>query len=150
MFSSDIIHIMDKIKKKQKNRGQVVIPENHPNPPLPHEVNIASVLAHHYQTVVKFLVPVDDYKRKTADIIMFGVEWELKCPTGASRATVGNQFRRASKQAKNVVLDTRRTKLDFEAIEKSVLFEVKTRPSMRKIQRIILIDKSEKIVEIKK
>jgi len=117
---------MDKKRTKNKNRGQVIIPGNHPNPPLPHEVNIASVLAHHFQTIVKFLVPIDDYKRKTADIVMLGVEWELKCPTGASRATIGNQFRRASKQAANIVLDTRRTKLDFDTIKKSVLFEMKT------------------------
>jgi len=137
-------------KKKQKNRGQVIIPDNHPNPPMPHEVNMAAVLAHHYQTVVEFLVPVDDYKRKTADIMMLGMEWELKCPTGASKATVGNQFRRASKQAKNIILDTRRTKLDYETFEKQVLFEMKERPSLKKVNRIILIDKFEKIIEIKK
>jgi len=136
--------------KKKRNRGQVIIPENHPNPPLPHEVNIASVLAQHYHTVVEFIIPVDDYMRKTADILMLGMEWELKCPTGASKATIGNQFRRASKQAKNIILDTRRTPLDYEAIEKKVLFEMKERPSMRKINRITIIDKFEKIIEIKK
>jgi len=59
---------------KQKNRGQVIIPDKHPNPPLPHEVNMASVLAQHFQTVVSFIVPLDDYKRKSADIMMHGVE----------------------------------------------------------------------------
>jgi len=137
-------------KKKSQNRGQVIIPESHPNPPLPHEVNIASVLAGHYQTVVQFIIPVDDYKRKSADILMLGTEWELKCPTGTSKATIGNQFRRASKQAKNIILDTRRTPLDYETIEKKVLFEMKERPSMKKVNRIIIIDKFEKIIEIKK
>ena len=136
-------------KKKQKNRGQVKIPDNHPNPPLPHEVNMASVLAQHYNTVVEFIVPVDDYMRKTADILMLGMEWELKCPTGSSRRTVEHQFKRASKQAKNIVIDTRRTQLDYETIEKKVLFEISNRPSIKKLNRIVLIDKFEKIVEIK-
>jgi len=136
-------------KSKLKNRGQVIIPENHPNPPLPHEVNMASVLAQHYKTVVEFIVPVDDYMRKTADIIMRGMEWELKCPTGSSRRTIEHQFKRASQQAKNIVIDTRRTPLDYETIEKKVLFEINNRPSTKKLNRIILIDKFEKVVEIK-
>ena len=85
MNSSDIMRTMS--KKKLKNRGQVKIPDNHPNPPLPHEVNMASVLAQHFQTVVEFIVPVDDYMRKTADILMLGMEWEMKCPTGSSKRT---------------------------------------------------------------
>ena len=136
-------------KNNRKNRGQVVIPENHPNPPLPHEVNMASVLAQHYQTAVEFIVPPDDYKRKSADIIMFGVEWELKCPIGASKATVENQIRRISQQARNIVLDTRRTALEYDIIEKKVLYELKNRPSMKRINKFILIDKFEKIIEIK-
>ena len=148
MLCSGILRFMR--KKKQRNRGQVIIPDNHPNPPLPHEVNMASVLAQHYQTVVEFIVPVDDYKRKSADIRMLGVEWELKCPIGASRATIENQFRRISQQAHNIVLDTRRTVLEYETIEKKVLFELKNRPSMKKVNKFILIDKFEKIIEVKK
>ena len=136
-------------KKPKQNRGQVIIPENHPNPPLPHEVNIASVLAEHYQTIVQFIIPVDDYKRKSADIFMLGAEWELKCPTGTSKSTISAQFRRASRQSNNIVLDTRRTKLEFDFIEKKVLFEMKERPSMKKVNRIILIDKFEIVIEIK-
>jgi len=130
--------------KKQKNRGQVIIPDNHPNPPLPHEVNMASVLAQHYQTVVQFIVPVDDYKRKSADIVMHGVQWELKCPTGASKSTIRNQFRRASRQSKNIVIDVRRTKLEYSSIEKEVLFQIKERPYIKKV---ILIDKFEKCID---
>ena len=69
ILCSDILRFM-----RQKNRGQVIIPDKHPNPPLPHEVNMASVLAQHFQTVVSFIVPLDDYKRKSADIMMHGVE----------------------------------------------------------------------------
>ena len=141
---------MSKKKRKIENLGKVITPVGHPNPPEPHEVEVATILARHYQTTVEFIVPVDDYKRKSADIIMLGVEWEIKSPTGTSKATIENQFRRASKQqAKNIVIDTRRTILDYDSIVRSVLFAMKERPSMRKVNRIIIIDKSENVVAIK-
>jgi len=137
---------MTKDKRKQKNPGQVIVPAGHPNPPEPHEFDAAMVLAYHYKCTVEFLIPVDDYKRKTADILMLGVEWEIKCPHGASKSTIGNQFQFALKQSKNIILDTRRTKLDYESIKKKVLFELTKRSSIKKV---ILIDKFEKVVEIK-
>jgi len=132
-------------KRRQSNLANVNIPLGHPNPPEPHEVDAAMILALHYQTAVEFLVPVDDYKRKSADIVMLGIEWEIKSPTGKSRFTVQEQFRRASKQAKNIIIDTRRTKLNYESIEKSVLFEMKKRPY---IKIVIMIDKRKNVVAI--
>ena len=49
------------------------------------------------------------------------------------------------KQAKNVIIDTRRTKLKDEFIEKSITVVLKKRPSIKKV---ILINKLEKVVEI--
>ena len=141
------MYFMRKKKDKQLNPGQVIIPASHPNPPEPHEVDTAMVLARHFQSIVEFLIPLDDYKRKSADIVMLGVEWEIKCPSGTSKSTIGAQFRRASKQAKNIVIDTRRTKLKFEDIEKKVLIEMKKRAAIKKV---IIIDKFEKVVEIQK
>jgi len=141
------MYCMEKKNRKTINLGKVIIPAGHPNPPEPHEVETAYILARHYQTTVEFLIPVDDYKRKSADIIMLGVEWEIKCPHGASKSTIGNQFRFASKQSKNIVIDARRTRLEYESVENRVLFEIKKRPAIRKV---IIIDKSEKVIEIQK
>ena len=135
---------MNRKKSQQETTGKVLIPGNHPNPPEQREVDAALILSHHYQTTVEFQVPVDDFKRKTADIVMLGAEWEIKTPVGTSKNTVYKQFRRASKQAKNIIIDTRYTKLKFESIEKSVLIEIEKRKSIRKV---ILIDKTKKIVE---
>ena len=132
-------------KKKQKNKAKVIIPLGHPNPPEQHEIDAAMILASHYNTKVEFIVPVDDYLRKSADLIMSGVEWEMKSPIGYSKATIENQFRRASKQSKNMVIDTRRTKLDDKDIEKAILRETK-KPSA--IKRVILINKFGEIVVI--
>ena len=125
--------------------GQVIIPVTHPKSPEPHEVNTAWILARHYHTTVQFLVPVDDYKRKSADIVMLGVEWEMKSPLGDSKSTIENQFRRASKQARNIIIDTRRTNLADGEIEKAVIRETKRHST---VKRVILVEKSEKVVEM--
>jgi len=136
---------MSKKKHKQPNKGQVIIPAGHPNPPDSYEFDVAMILACHYQTTVEFLVPVDDYKRKTADITMLGVEWEIKCPTGNSKSTIGNQLRWAAKQANHIVIDTRHTKLQYEGIEKKVQFEVNSKASIKKA---ILINLNSRIFSI--
>ena len=134
-------------KRKKINPGQVIIPAGHPNPPEPHEVDVAFILARHFQETVEFLIPVDDYKRKSADIVMLGVEWEIKCPIGKSRYTIQEQFRRASIQANSIIIDSRRTKLKDDFIEKSILVELGKRPNIKKV---ILINKFEKVIEIQK
>ena len=138
---------MAKKKDKIQNPGEVIVPVNHPRRPEQHELDAAYTLAHHYQTTVKFLVPIGDYKRKSPDILMRGVIWELKSPKGDSKTTIGTQFRRGSMQAKNIVLDSRRTKLKYEIIEKQAIIEAKQRTNLN---RVILIDKFGKVVEIKK
>jgi len=136
---------MRRNKGNLNNPGQIIIPAGHPNPPEQHEIDTAEILALHYRTTVEFLKPIDDYKRSTADIRMLNVEWELKCPKGASKSTIQNQFERGSKQAKNIIIDSRRTKLKYDVVEKRVLQELKNRPYMKKA---IIIDKSKKVVEI--
>ena len=67
---------MSKKKKGEiENLGQVIIPTNHPSPPEQHEIDAAYALARHFQTMVEFIVPVDDYKRKSGDVVMLGVVW---------------------------------------------------------------------------
>ena len=136
---------MFKKKIKQLNPGKVVIPVGHPNPPAPHEEDVAKILARHYNTTVEFIMPIDDFKRKTPDIRMLDVEWEIKSPKGNSKSTIGTQISRAAKQANNIIIDTRHTKLKYKRIETSVKLEVKKRPNIRKV---ILINKSNNIIEI--
>ena len=133
--------------KKQINPGQVVIPVDHPNPPEQHEVSAARLLAQHYKCTVAFLTPIDDYLRKTADIVMMGSLWEIKSPIGSSKSTISNQFKVASRQARNIIIDSRRTSLSDEEIEKSIQSELKKRTRTKKV---ILINKLENIVEIQK
>jgi hypothetical protein len=125
----------------------IIIPKNHPNPPEKHEVEMAQILADYFLCDVEFLVPIDDYKRKTPDIVMQSVEWELKSPIGASKKyTIKEQFKRASRQAKNIVIDGRRTKLTDTFIQSAIRNELKARKNIR---RVIYITKMKKVVVIK-
>ena len=132
MLLPDIIRPMGKRKEKQLYLGQVIIPTNHPNPPEQHEIDAAWILARHFQCTVEFLTPVDDYMRKTADIVMLGVQWEMKSPIGVSKSTIGNQFSVAKKQSRNIIIDTRRTALDYEGIVKKVMIELNRRTKTKR------------------
>ena len=134
-----------KEKRQAKESWQVIIPVGHPNPPAQHEVDAAYILARHYQTTIEFLIPVDDYRRKSADIVMLGTIWEIKSPIGESKSTIRNQFRRASRQAKSIIIDGRRTRLKYDILEKEVFFQIRKRPYIKKV---ILIDANEKVIEI--
>jgi hypothetical protein len=138
---------MFKKKSKEINPGKVITPVDLRKPLEDYEIDAANILARHYKCDVEFIVPIDDYKRKTADILMQGAMWEIKTPEGASKYTIQKQIRRASKQAKNIVIDTRRTKLSDIRIEKDVQTEINRRHNIRKV---ILINKFDKIVEIQK
>jgi len=137
--------------KKKKSKppefvGNVIIPPSLIKPPEQHEIDAALVLSRHYKCSVEFLIPVNDYKRSTADVVMQGVIWEMKSPTGDSKKnTIERQFKKGTKQSRNIVLDTRRTKLDDKEIEKRILYEVKKRTSIKKV---IMINKSGKVIVI--
>jgi len=124
---------MGKKKRKQTNPGQVIILGGHSNPPDSFEVDVACILVTHYRCDVAFIIPNYDYKRKSANIIMNSVEWEIKCPTGASKSTIGNQLRWGSKQSKNIVMDTRHTALSYEEIEKRVKHEVINKSTIKRV-----------------
>lgn len=133
---------------REQKQNHVIIPDNHPNPPDIQEQDIANILARHFNCIVEFIIPTDDYKRKTPDIIMNGVIFEIKSPTGNSRNTVRNQFDRASSQhASGLVLDGRRTKLDDTTLKKQIARELVMR---HRIKRVIFITKSRKILEFSK
>ena len=55
-----------------KDNANVIIPINLDNPPEEIEIKIAWVVARYYNQTIEFLRPVDDYKRKTPDIVMNG------------------------------------------------------------------------------
>ena len=129
----------------KKEDAKVIIPTNLDNPPKENEIQIAEIIAKHYNAIVEFLRPVDDYKRKTPDIVFNGQLWEIKSPMGKSRNTISRQMKRAVKQSRNIIIDGGRSPLADVVIEMELRKYCVTRRSIRKL---IFISKEQIVVEI--
>ena len=70
--------------------------------PLPKERQVARWLADKGHTIVFRAIK---YGRKTSDILIDGIAWEIKQPTGNGRQTIYHQFEEAAKQCSKLVLD---------------------------------------------
>ena len=129
----------------KKRNIKVIIPSSLDNPPEENEIQIAQIIAEHYNAKVEFLRPIDDYKRKTPDIMFNGQLWEMKSPKGKSRNTIGRQMKRAMKQSKNVIIDGRRSPLADDVIVVELRNQCVERRSIRKL---IFISKKQIVIEI--
>ena len=129
-----------------RQKASVIIPDGMKPEPEDHELTVARILAKHYSCVVEFLQPVASYKTKTPDIVMNGLMWEIKSPTGNSRkSTVEYQFK-GLKQSRNLVLDGRRTSLSDAFIRRQIEQEI-ARHS--RVGRVIFITKSSTVIELR-
>jgi len=84
---------------------------------------------------------------KTGDFLMSGLTWEMKSPIGKSRSTMEHIFQKAAKQAHNIVIDLRRTKIaDRQAIASlEKLFQ-----TSRSVRHLWIITKKSEILKLKK
>jgi hypothetical protein len=96
---------------------------------------------------VEFIKPQNTKQATSPDVIIEGVAWEMKSPTGKGKYTIQNQFRRAAKQSGNLIFDIRRLQLpeDFAKQEIEKQFSLR-----RSIKRLKLITKSGIIIEFRK
>ena len=94
------------------------------------------------------LIPLSHRKgAKTADLIMGGIEWEMKAPSGNSKNTIENIFRGALRQSPNVIFDLRRSKMPQQKCIREIMgrFEYSS-----KAKRMLIILKSKKMLDFDK
>jgi len=125
-------------------KGEVIIPFGIKPHPEPHEIRVAEILAAQGKIVV-FVQPRTAYKAKSFDILIDGVDWEIKSPQGTSKQTIPRQLKRGRQQARHIIIDTSRTKLDDLAIEKQIR---KSLSKHRTIKRVIVITKLKHAIDI--
>ena len=113
--------------------------------PEQHEIEVAWILARWHGCTVEFLRPTRGYKVKTADIVMNGVMWEIKSPTGTSSKTIENQLKKGAHQSRYIVIDGRRTKLADDDIQKKIVAFIHEHTRMKKV---ILVSKQEEVLEV--
>ena len=122
-----------------------IIVEPMPNPPQPHELKAAFVIATYFKTDMIFLRPNDygtpDLKNTHTDEV-----WELKSPLGKSKKTIENNLREARKQSQNIIVDLSRCKLnELEAISRTKFY---LKQGHRNIKQLKIIKKNGKILDI--
>lgn len=98
---------------------------------------------------VTFIVPDRRKGRKTPDIEMLGLLWEIKSPRGKRSRTIENNLRLALLQSPNIVLDLRR--MDGRIPTKKLLNEVERQFTLAKsIKHIIVITRQDEYIDHKR
>lgn len=113
--------------------------------------------AHEYNTVLFFTTLGKDVELispsctpnvRNADFFMDGLVWESKCPAGDNtRMTIDRILHKAARQSENIVIDLRRTRLPDQ---QSLLCIEKRLKLSRRIRRILVITKQERLVDFRK
>lgn len=113
-------------------------------PPEKHELATAKYFAALGKDVV-FLPPSNIKEVYRPDILMDGVEWEIKSPQGKSRRTVEKLFRHASQQSKYIIFDLRRSNLP----EDICINQLERSFSHKRVKRLLIIKKNGELKEYK-
>lgn len=96
---------------------------------------------------IDLIVPSRTPGQKSADFMMDGIAWEMKCPMGKSQTTIDHMFQKAVKQSGNVIIDLRNAHADEE---KSLAVINKRYKQMRTCRRLKIITKTGELLEFNK
>lgn len=114
-----------------------------------HEKIAVDFLAVELGADITFLVPNRQKGRKTPDIEMYGLLWEIKSPKGKGSRTIENTLRDAVKQSSCIVLDLRR--MDGRVPTKKHVDMAQAQFSANKsMKHMIIITREEKTVDLKR
>ena len=124
-----------------KNKGKIVIPGN--TNPWPHEQRVAKILALAGYSVE--FIPKSQIK--TADILLDGIEYEIKSPITNKPDKIERNIKRALTQSKNIIIDSSRIKsMRDDTLRKFLITKAK---QQKQIGKLILITKHGQIIDIK-
>ena len=112
-------------------------------PPEKHELDTARFFAEQGHDVV-FIPPTNIPGVHTPDIIMMGVEWEIKSPKGKTRNVMLHNIKRALRQSDHIILDLRRMSTSEVA---SILQIEKIYNERQNIKRILVIKKNGELID---
>ena len=122
----------------------VIIPRSYIPKPSKEEMSAADILVDFFQANVKF---VKRNPGKTPDFLIKGVYWELKSPTGSGKHNIQHKLQDAAAQSCNIILDGRKSKLHPAKLKNEVQYQFEI---VKKIKRLIFIDKTGKAIELQR
>lgn len=78
---------------------------------------------------------------------MNNLDWEMKSPRSNGKYTIEHSFRSALKQSPNIIFDIRGSKMP----EQKCISEIERRfNDFKKVQRVMIIAKKQKLLDFKK
>lgn len=113
-------------------------------PPEKHELKAASFLAE-FGFDIKFIPPSNIPGVHRPDILMQGIEWEIKCPQGKGKNTIQKNFKLAIKQSHYIIFDLRRVNLSESKCISEINKQMSMRPYMKKL---LIICKNNTLLEL--
>ena len=124
-----------------KQKGRIIIPAG--RKPWPHELRIANILAMAGHNI-EFL---PESNINTADILLDGIEYEMKSPFTNKPDKLERNIKRGLRQSKNIIFDSSRIKnMRDDNLRR---FLVKKTKEQKQIGELILITKRGQIIDIK-
>ena len=127
-----------------KTERLVIIPSDVIPHPSDTEISAAYILSEFFDADVKFIPRAN---HKTPDFLIDGTKWELKSPKGTGKYNIQHCLQDALKQSTYVIIDARASKQHMEKIRHELEHQMKL---TKKVDRLLLITKSRKVIEIKR
>ena len=111
-------------------------------PPEKHELATAKFFAERGKDII-FIKASNIPEVHTPDILMDGLEWEIKSPQGKAKRTIETNFRHAVDQSLNIIFDLRRINLP----EKQCIAQLEKEFIARHAKKLLVITKSGELLE---
>ncbi len=111
-------------------------------PPEKHELATARYFSEKGKDIV-FIRPSNIPKVHRPDILMDGIEWEIKSPQGKAKRTIEQNFRQAIEQSLYIIFDLRRINVP----ESKCLSQLEKEFNSRHAKRLLIIKKNGDLVE---
>jgi hypothetical protein len=131
-----------KMLNKVRKVGKIIIPSNMKPRPEQHEIHVASILAKYFKTDIEF---IPRSNMPTPDLLINGVMWELKSPTGTGKNNVQRQLQEARRQSSNIIIDATRSKMHTSRIKRQAEYQFKV---IRPIKQLLFVSKTGNVYEI--
>ena len=128
-------------KSKIDQVGKIIIPSN--TNPWPHEMRVARILAN-VGYIVEF-IPKSSIK--TADILLDGVEFEIKSPRTSKANSLEHLIKKALMQSSNIIFDSSRIRNCNE--DKMHVFLLRQAKTRKVLKSMIFVTKQGAIIDIK-
>lgn len=125
--------------KKDNHRSGIFIPPG--RKVWPHEDRTAKILAMAGHSV-EFLL---EGGQKSPDILLDGVEFEIKSPKTVSTNTLEHLLKKGLRQCPNLIINTSRTKMRDDKMRNFLVAQMR---KSKQIKKMLLITKKGQIIDI--